>query len=288
MQGFGFKIRIGIIFAFIAVVVCVFFATLYDMQIVRGEEYRDQSQNSITQTVSVTASRGEILDRYNRVLVTNRVSYNVTINRSILLRQDNPNYCISKLIEICDSFDVEHTDTLPISFDSPARFSEDATDTQMERMKTLLEERGIDPNLSANEIFESLCSRYSVDENLGYEQKREIIGVRYELELRTVLNMTGYIFAQDVSTELIAMIKEYDLSPVTIETGSVRVYNTEYAAHILGRTGQMSPEEYEIYGELGYPMDAIIGKDGKRNTSCRGKRRGRRKRDRPAARYATG
>ena len=39
--------------------------------------------------------------------------------------------------------------------------------------------------------------------------------------------------------------------------------------------------------------DAVLvamrtGKDGKRNTSCRGKRRGRRKRDRPAARYAIG
>ena len=52
------------------------------------------------------------------------------------------------------------------------------------------------------------------------------------------------------------------------------------------RYSQLRKEMYNI-------TDAVLvamrtGKDGKRNTSCKGKRRGRRKRDRPAARYATG
>ena len=51
------------------------------------------------------------------------------------------------------------------------------------------------------------------------------------------------------------------------------------------RYSQLRKEMYNI-------TDAVLvtmrtGKDGKRNTSCRGKRRGR-KRNRPAARYATG
>ncbi len=32
--------------------------------------------------------------------------------------------------------------------------------------------------------------------------------------------------------------------------------------HVLGRVGQMSPEEWETYGAQGYTMDALVGKDG--------------------------
>lgn len=261
MRGMKFNIRIGFIGVLLILVVGILFATLFDLQIVRGADYFEVSQNNITQSVNIAASRGEILDRYNRVLVTNRVSYNIVISRSALLRQQNPNAILLKLIEICDGQGVEHTDTLPIS-DTGAAYKRDATNTQLSRMDRLLEARKLGEDMTAAEVFEALCEHYSVDPELSSEKKRDIIGVRYELELRTVLNMTDYIFAKDVDTGLIAMMKEYDLPSVNIETSSVRVYNTEYAAHILGRVGLMSPEEYELLSSEGYPMDAVIGKEG--------------------------
>ena len=42
----------------------------------------------------------------------------------------------------------------------------------------------------------------------------------------------------------------------------MREYHTDYAAHILGRIGQMNPEEYEYYKEFDYDMDAYVGKEG--------------------------
>lgn len=261
MHGLKFNIRIAVFAVLMIVMALAFFITLFEMQIVRGDENLAKSQNNILQSVNVAASRGEILDRYNRLLVSNRVCYNIVISRATLLRQSEPNEILKKLIEICNEQGIEYNDTLPLSRETEA-YGSNATETQMSRLNSLLSARGFGEDLSASEAFSTLCEHYSVDESLTYKEKRAIIGVRYELELRTVLMMTDYIFAEDVDTGFIALLKGYDLPSVNIETGSVRVYNTTYAAHILGRIGLMSPEEYEVMKEQGYPLDAVIGKEG--------------------------
>lgn len=54
-------------------------ATLYDLQINQGEALYERSQNKIAETQIVEADRGDILDRNGRVLVSNRVVYQVTL-----------------------------------------------------------------------------------------------------------------------------------------------------------------------------------------------------------------
>ena len=52
------------------------------------------------------------------------------------------------------------------------------------------------------------------------------------------------------------------LAGVSIDTTSTRVYNTPYAAHVLGRvTGIYSGEE-DYYQDLGYSLDAKVGRGG--------------------------
>lgn len=55
-------------------------ATLYDLQINQGEALYERSQNKIAETQIVEADRGDILDRNGRVLVSNRVVYQVTLD----------------------------------------------------------------------------------------------------------------------------------------------------------------------------------------------------------------
>ena len=48
-----------------------------------------------------------------------------------------------------------------------------------------------------------------------------------------------------------------------VVTTTVREFNTDYAAQILGHVGLMSAEEYEsTYQAQNYSMDATVGKDG--------------------------
>lgn len=85
----------------------------------------------------------------------------------------------------------------------------------------------------------------------------------YELNLRSRdINRISYVFAQDVDIAFISLVKEHGLLGVQFETTTVRQYNTTYAAHLLGRVTQIPSEDLSAYLELGYSMDATVGRDG--------------------------
>jgi penicillin-binding protein 2 len=73
---------------------------------------------------------------------------------------------------------------------------------------------------------------------------------------------TEYVFAENVDITFISKVKERGLDGVQIQSVATRQYNTTYAAHVLGRVGLISTEEWPTYKEQGYPMDAYVGKEG--------------------------
>ena len=101
---------------------------------------------------------------------------------------------------------------------------------------------------------------------------RAVAGVLYELYLRSreVYIATEYVFASDVDIDFISRVKELDLPGVEIEAVTVRQYHTRYAAHLLGRTGQMDRDEWQYYktvdedgdGVPDYQMNNVVGKEG--------------------------
>ena len=64
----------------------------------------------------------------------------------------------------------------------------------------------------------------------------------------------------------ITAVKEQGLKGVKIEPTTTRVYETSYAAHILGRVGPIFAEEWNeedsYYKNNDYKMDDIVGKEG--------------------------
>lgn len=66
-----------------------------------------------------------------------------------------------------------------------------------------------------------------------------------------------------MSIDFITRVKELNLPGVEIETTSVRKYNTEYAAHLLGYTGAITSETWPTYKEKGgYTMNDYVGITG--------------------------
>ena len=64
-------LRVVIFFTALAIVVGVYIVALYRLQIVQGAAYYEASRNNIETKKTVTAARGNIMDRYGRVLVSN-------------------------------------------------------------------------------------------------------------------------------------------------------------------------------------------------------------------------
>lgn len=81
--------RILTLAGLLVVLLIVYIYFLYDLQIVQGEIYYNRSNELITTERTMTAARGNILDRYGRVLVSNKECYNLKIDMlrsSVLVR----------------------------------------------------------------------------------------------------------------------------------------------------------------------------------------------------------
>ena len=52
---------------------------LIQMQVINGENYVHRSASFLTTTSTVSAARGEILDRYGRPMVTNQTGFSLVL-----------------------------------------------------------------------------------------------------------------------------------------------------------------------------------------------------------------
>lgn len=235
---------------------------LYNLQVIHGDDYYDQSVNTIVSTQTVPASRGSIFDRNGRVLVSNRLGYSIGIDRQRLVAGGNPNGDLLTLAGICTELGYTYVDRFPVSVLPPFTYVSDMTNTQREWLDNYIEHFDLPAEISATELMTWLREHYSVPEDFSDADARIAVGIRYELEACTLFDYPDYIFASDIDLEFMSAVKEYGLPGVSIETTSVREYHTDYAAHILGVVGSMDDAEYAYYKELGYPMNAKVGQYG--------------------------
>ncbi len=238
----------------------VLLAVLYGLQVVNAQALQEESRNNVTRTETVSASRGDILDRYGRVLVTSEVSYDVSISRSALVTDEDPNGVLLELIALTEEAGLGHRDTLPVTWSAPFAYTEMSAG-QRSRLADYTAHFELEEGIPAEELMAWFREHYAIPEGYDPEEARLAAGVRWELEMDTLFG-GGYTFASGLSQSLIAAISERCYPGVSITTGSRRVYRTPYAAHLLGRVGPMNEEQWAKYSQLGYPMNALVGQDG--------------------------
>lgn len=257
--------RITFLLSVLAVLVALCVTTLYKLQLVGDDDYSAAATTaSVASTQTVSAARGSILDRNGVLLVSDRTVYNVKISRSTLLKQEDPNDIVLRLVKAAMRFDVDYTDTFPVTMSAPFAFSAKASTSQMNALADYLAYPAFElsEDISAPELITWMRDHYGISYTVTAEDARLIIGVRYELELRVIRNMSDYTFASDVNTDFITYIKEQRFPSVTIETSSQRQYHTSSAAHVLGQLGYIDPDDFPDYEEQGYTLNSLVGKNG--------------------------
>ncbi len=257
--------RLVFLCIFVAAVLGVFFTKLYLLQIVEGNANYEQSTNSIVSTETIIAARGNIMDRYGRLLVSNRNCNNLLIDVDELfysgLSDDEINAAILQMCQIIEANGDEYNDELPITKTTPWEFT-GMTATQSQLLNAWLDAKDLPRDATAVEVMAKMRTRYGIDGNYSAEEMRVIASVRYSVNVRFDINTSGYIFAQDVNINTITSLMESDLPGFDVQVSYIREYNSSYAPHLLGYTGLMDAEDYKHYKDLGYPMDATIGKSG--------------------------
>ena len=259
------RFRAGILLTFFIAVVGFYCFRLYRIQVVDTGGDTNNITTFETRT-RVKAARGNILDRNGNVLVTNRASYDLTINHFVLTSSATPNETLLKLVRLCQEKGIAYTDHLPISKQAPYTYTlGEYNTTWQSHFQTFLAYRDqLDSDISAVLLMEKLRESYQIPEDWSEADARAVLGLRYELSLRNCVgSLSNYVFLSDVSNDVLAAVLELNVPGMNVESSTVREYSTKYAAHILGYVGAMNSKQWEKYKEIeGYSMDALVGQTG--------------------------
>ena len=274
MKSYLAKSRLVPLVLIFGMILLIFCGVLYNTQILNGSDYKARSLASNATAQTVEASRGIITDRNGKVLISNRLTYTLVFSDEEFESDTDCNDAIFRLLELCRSNNVKWTDTLPVSKEPPFTYT---TPTDEGAFREYLESEDLPaitvgtlrPTQEAPLFMAQLRKLYGVADSYSDTDARAIIGVRYQLALRDIAGGT-YTFASDVSVELINQVVDGRYAGVTTGTASARVYDTTYAAHVLGRLSPIYQEDWVGdpdngvvgYRDKGYSMDALVGESG--------------------------
>ena len=251
-----------LVLSFILIVISIIFIfQLFNLQIINGASYREQAENKIVRTETVSASRGEIYDRNGVLLATNRLTYNLELYRT-KVDISLTNNSIVELVNILNSNGDDIYSTFPIN-STQDNFSDEYLNDNDLRVEFL---ENID--LSADATFEDVINYYGElygAQDYNYEDKIKIIKVKYEANLNGYSLFNSAIIAKNISKNSVAQIEELKsrLYGINIVSVPQRYYVSDtFACHILGYVSKISNDEYNNLKENGYTINSMIGKSG--------------------------
>ena len=238
---------VGILFVF----------QLYDLQIVNGASYREQSENRLVREIKVSAPRGEIYDRYGKLIVTSVTGYNANIYYTKIPKTEL-NVGLLKLANIFEKNGDTYYNNFPVDFETMTFTKSD------EGAKRWKEGNKISGDASVEEVIEFYKNKYEI-ENTEISDVAKIIAMRYEIASKGYSSFKSVTLAKEISNESMLEIEERgnELPGVVITTYPMRKYVAGNAgSHIVGYVGKISSDEYKERKVQGYSQNDMIGKSG--------------------------
>ena len=270
--------------------------TIFQLQIVHGEEYYNNFQLSITKERTILPTRGNILDRNGNLLAYNELAYSVTIEdvyESGRNKNANLNATILKLIKMIENNGDQIISDFHIVLDSNGNYQFNVSGTQLLRFladvyghPTINELEEKERTATPDDVINYLCgtspsSRYGIgdykNENdtssftPGYGYNREemlkLITIRFAMSANSYQKYIATTVANNVSEKTVAVVMENAdvLDGVAIAEGTIRKYNDSiYFAQIIGYTGRIAQDELtELQAvDASYDLNDIVGKSG--------------------------
>lgn len=252
--------RCIIVLSISIIIIAVFITRLFVWQVVDGDKYKEIAKNSSTYSLTSNRIRGEILTSDGKPLATNKTIYNVVLKKSYI-KEKNLNNTIVTIFNLLKTREEKWIDNLPIIYENGEyKFSADKENSLFLKSKDFL---NIDENSSAYEYMQQLINRYDCKNIKDKETQRNVVSVRFNMEKSNFSLLNDYIFAENISDDMMQIISEntQNISGVEIETTVERVYkNGKLAPHIVGTVGKINEEEYNEND--GYDINDSIGKFG--------------------------
>lgn len=250
------NIRFNIINILVYLIGIILIVQLFNLQVVHGESYREQSNTRLSRSSVIKAARGSILDRSGNELAGVKTENNIEIYKTNI-SDEELNKSVLNLVELLNKYEIGYDDTFPVKI-NPFEFTISGDELTNWKKKYKIAE-----DATAEEAFYKFKNKYEIT-NDNVEEIRKIISIRY------IITTTGYsatksiTIATNVNEEVVAQISERnsDFPGVSISTNAARTYLAgNLAAHVIGYTGKIKEDEYNANKDI-YNIDDIIGKTG--------------------------
>lgn len=302
LKEYGKKIvtsRLFVLSIFMLGLFAILVQRVFVLQIINGEEYLDNYTMLIQKERITSGTRGSIFDRNGKLLAYNELSYSVTIEdngvyesshqKNILLNEELDT--VIKMIEekgdgIANNFNIQFTEDGSYQFTvtdkALKRFLADVYGyTSIDKLKYNKKRGYHEAEATPSQVLEYLQDKFSIhvkgrayedkkDKDLVYyspEEAYKIMVLRYAISQNSFQKYVQTTIAQNVSEETVAVIKENSdiLQGIDITEDTIRKYvDSQYFSHIIGYTGKISQEEYDVLSAKNdnYTINDVVGKSG--------------------------
>ena len=251
------KLKYNILTILVYALGVILLVQLFNLQIIKGQEYRNQSNTRLTRESVLKAARGNILDRTGNPIVSNTMGFRLDLYKT---KVDNQtlNDTILKIINILEKNGDKYYDNLPIEVE-PFSFNSDDENY----LKNWKKSNKINENASAEECFYALKNKFEIQSDSVVET-RKIMAIRNEIARNGYSNTKAVEICGDLSRESSMELSEKNaqFAGIDIVTEPIISYTSgSLASHILGTVHKISAEELKGKEDR-YDMNDVIGKTG--------------------------
>ena len=248
------KLRYNLTTALVYIIGIVLLMRLFDLQIINGQKYREESNTRLTRETTLKAARGSILASGGEKLVSTTIQHNVEIYKT-KISTEALNSTLLLFAQTLEENSDSYIDDFPIAV-NPYSFKEGTN------AETWKKSNKIDSNMSEEDIFNKYKNKYQITEE-NVENARKIITLRYEIELVGYSNTKAVTLAKNISASSFAKLNEMSTNFPGISTVDEPVVSYPYeeeASHILGYVSPVTSDD--LSKNNSYDQNDVIGRTG--------------------------
>ena len=251
------RVKYNVLSMLVYIVGIVLLVQLFNLQIVNGQKYREQSNTRLTRESVLKAARGNILDRTGNPIVTTTMGFRLDLYKT-KVDDKTLNDTILNIIKILEKNGDTYYDNLPIDVNPFSFKSQDENN-----IKNWKNKNKIDIDASAEDCFYKLKEKFKIESD-NIEETRKIMAIRYEISQNGYSSTKAVEICGNLSRESAMELSEKNaqFAGIDIVTEPIISYTSgNLASHILGTVGKITQSELEGREE-NYDMNDLIGKTG--------------------------
>lgn len=212
------KDRYNVIFLVFTIIIAIIILRLAALMIVEGQNYREQAENRVFKNIPLPAPRGEIRDKYGRLLAGNRPSFTVQIMRNEI-DSKQINTVALKLTNILEKNDDKYTDEFPIILTETGEYAF-TYDIELAEWK---ETYGLTGTDNGKEAFEILKKRYNIEIEDPVEAQLELLKVPDLTVPISIRESTRWRYTNELKKE--DWLKSYGFKEKEYNIKAIDVFN---------------------------------------------------------------